>query len=165
MSNAFNDLMKRFGSYFKYDEDTDNKMKHKVRVMGELREAGFSDYQLGHSEVRQLFEIIENDEHVMAAIYGRVRLRGVAIIVATDKRVIYLDHIPFLDTLDEFNYMSISGISYSANGISWSVTIHTNLGDHTLANVKTSLAKKFTNYIESVCIDQPFGSRNISNNA
>lgn len=125
--------------------------------MGELRDAGFSTLQLHSAESRKLVEIIEIDEHIMAAIFGHVSPGGTAIIVATSKRVIYINHHLFMDDLDEFNYVAISGISYSTNGFFWSVTLHSGLDDRTLGCIKGVQAKKFISYIESLCIEHPFG--------
>jgi len=155
MSDYIVNLIKRLKIYFKGDEDSEDKIKHEMCVIEGLRDAGFSACQLRHLESRRLPEIVEKDEHIKAAIYGKAELRGKAVIVATDKRVIYFDHTPFLDTLDEFNYNVISGISYSTNGFSWSITVRTRSGNRTLEGVKNNQADKFINYIESVSIDQP----------
>lgn len=155
MTGHISNLIKRFQTNFKDNDNRDNKIKHEMRVMEELRDAGFGAGQLRHLESRRLPGIIEKDEHIKAAIYGKAEIKGSAIIVATDKRVIYFDHTPFLDTLDEFSYNVISGISYSTNGFSWSITVHIRLGDRTLESVKNNQADKFINYIESASIDQP----------
>lgn len=149
------EFLQQLKSYFLVNEDDDKKVKHSIRVTEDLRDLGFSAGQLRQLESRRMPEIIRADEQVKAAVFGRAETRSNAVMVATDKRVIYFDHTPFLDTLDEFNYAVVSGISHSSNGFSWSITIHTKIGDRNLQGIKTIQARQFINYIESSCIDQP----------
>jgi len=154
--DLFSRLVKRLSDYYKSGKNTDKDIKHKLRVTEELRDAGFNALQLRNTESRRLAGIIEDNEHIMAAICGHTLLNGVSVIAATNKRVIYINHHLFTDTLDEFNYISISGISYSTNGFFWSVTMHSGLGDRTLERIRGVQAKKFVGYIESLCIDRPY---------
>lgn len=155
MSGYFHDLIKRLEVYFKVNENSDDKIKHSMRVIEDLRDVGFSASQLRHLESRRMPEIVRPDERIKAAIHGTAEIKGHAIMVATDKRIIYFDHTPFLDALDEFNYVVVSGASYSTNGFSWSITVHTKIGDRTLTGVKNSQARRFIDYVELRCIDYP----------
>lgn len=155
MSGYFLGLLQRLKYNFNVNEKSEEKIKHELRVIEDLRDVGFSAGQLRHLESRRMPEIVAKNEQIKAAIHGTADIKGHAVMVATDKRVIYFDHTPFLDALDEFNYFVISGISYSTNGFSWSITVHSKIGDRTLVGVKNSQARGFINYVEQRCIDNP----------
>ena len=157
----FSDLTARLSDRFNLRRKTADDIKHRLRIKEEMRDAGLSPAQLRYAEVRHLPSIIKNDEHVKAAIFGHIKSGGVAIMVATNRRVIYIDHTPMVDNLDEFNYLTISGISYSSNRLSCAVTMHSSLDDRTLERVKNHQAKKFISYIETKSIDLPSGASDI----
>lgn len=157
MGSNTDGFARNFVNYFNSNKPSSDELKRRLRVSEELRDAGFTARQVSYVESKRLTAVISDDEHVMAAICGHAPKSGKAIIAATSRRVIYVDHRPFLDILDEFNYVAISGISYSTNGFFWSITMHSSLGDRILERIKGAQAKKFVNYVESMCINQPYG--------
>lgn len=126
---------------------------HRTRVHHELKAAGLTGYALLRAECRYLPSIIHEAEHIKAAIYGRVEGSGGAILVATNKRVIYLNRMPLFTTLDEVTYDLVSGISKGSNGLLSSVTLHTRAGDYTVRFGNLVSATKFVSFIEKKCIE------------
>ncbi len=122
--------------------------KHSERIKKELTKAGITKYGLLKGEARHLPAIIKEDEHIHGVVYGRVEL-GSAMIVATDKRVIYLDHKILFNRSDELTYDVVSGVSYNEQSGYAGIVLHTRLGDFSLRFVNLACAKKFVKYIET----------------
>lgn len=154
MSSAHRRPAKDLNDYTFNDLYVDEELQHELRVIEELSDIGFGFWQLRRAESKYIASIIEKDEHILSAIYGHVPSGGKAVLVATDTRVIYLDHVPLFETLDEFPYESIIGITYSVNVFMSAITLHTALGDRTLEHVKHRTSESFVNYIEKKCTEQ-----------
>ena len=90
--------------------------EHQRRVNEELMKAGLTRYALLKNEVRYLPHIIHEGEHIQAAINGR-SATGSVMLVATDKRVIYLDCKSFYTTSDEISYDVVAGVMYHVQGL------------------------------------------------
>lgn len=123
-------------------------MDHKTRIRHELIEVGVTSYGLRKPTIHNLPSVIHPDEHIKGVIYGW-RDKNTATIVATDRRLIYMDHKPFFRINDEISYDFVSGISHNAQGRFSGVIIHTRAGDYNLRFVNTECAKIFVQYIES----------------
>lgn len=74
-----------------------DKKLHRQRVISELKNAGMTTYGTMKMETEKLPSIIHDDEHIGGVVYGRTTGEkiGSAMIIATDKRVIFLDVKPF----------------------------------------------------------------------
>jgi len=122
---------------------------HKDRIKQELIKAGLSNLTLKRMEARHLPGVINQDEHVMAAIYG-LSDNFSAMLVATDRRIIYSERKPFYKMLDEVAYDVVSGVRYNLRGSRANVILHTRIKDYSLRFVSKKTAEKFVEYIESV---------------
>lgn len=131
----------------KFDED------HEARIRKELAAAGMSNYGLMKGETRHLSILIHPDEHIGGVIYGRYEGGG-GMLVATNKRVLFLDHKLFFKKTDEISYDVVSGVSYNKQGDYAAVTLHTRLGDYTLRYVNSRIGNRFVHFIENVQIEQ-----------
>ncbi len=129
-------------------------MTHADRIKTELAAAGVTPYGLRKMSSRHLPEVIHKDEHIMAAVYGQSG-SGSALIVATEKRVIYIDKKPFFSNVDELSFDIVSGVKIGTAGPFCALTLHTRLGDYELRFVNRACAKRFVSYIESRRIEQP----------
>lgn len=122
--------------------------KHIQRIKKELIDAGVTQYGLLKGESRHLPSLIHKDEHIHGVVYGRADF-GSAMIVATDKRVLYLDHRILFNKSDELTYDVVSGVSFNEQSGYAGVVLHTRLGDFALRFVNLTCAKRFVKYIES----------------
>ncbi len=122
--------------------------KHTERVRKQLQEAGLGSFTVLRAECRFLPSIIYHDEKIGAAVYG-LGPDGWCLVVATDKRVIYLDKKPFFVTKDILTYDIVSGVTSNQLGMFASVTLLTRGKQYALRFVNTSAAATFTQYIES----------------
>lgn len=134
----------------------DDANKNQVeRVNQELRRAGISKFTLHKFTTHYLPRVIHPDEHIQAAVYGRhTESEGIfgfieGALIATNKRVIFLNHQPGYTTMDEVGYDKIFGVNFSRAGFYASVTLFTEIANYTLSFTSPKAAKKFTNYIEN----------------
>ena len=122
--------------------------KHIQRIREELKKVGVSRYGLAKSESRYLPHIIHQTEKIGGVVYGWYE-NGMAMIIATDKRVIFLDKKPLFTTKDEITYDVVSGVRIDVGALYTSATLHTRVKDYSLKYVNPGCAKTFVKYIES----------------
>lgn len=123
------------------------------RVWRELRQQGMSTVAIRTEEGRYLPHIIHADEHVAGVAYGWSRGNFV-LLVATDRRVIYLDKKPLFIDQDEVTYNVVSGVNFGTVGLGATVVLHTRVKDYRLFTLNVAAARKFVDYIEARVIEQ-----------
>lgn len=121
--------------------------KHIARVRRELKDAGVTQYGLMKLSTRYVPEVIDLDERIGGAVYGW-GITGSAILVATDRRILYIDKKPFFTTSDEFTYDVVSGVKIHTGGPFCTVILHTRRNDFRLRYVNENCARKFVRFIE-----------------
>lgn len=123
---------------------------HKKRVAQELKDAGMTAYGFLKMETAKLPNIIHQDEHIGGVVYGRTTgdKIGSAMLIATDKRIVFLDVKPLFTTMDEVSYVVVSGIKESHAGPFAGVILHTKVRDYGLRFVNKKCADRFVEYIE-----------------
>jgi len=129
-------------------------MTHTERVRNELKKSGISSLALLRFTGHYLPKVIHENEHIEAAVFGRHKesegLFGYAehILVATDKRIIYLNHRPDYTTMDEVAYDVVSGVNISNAGVYASLKLFTKVANYTVSFAKLVCVKRFATYIE-----------------
>lgn len=132
-------------------EHTDKS--HHDRIFKELQEAGVTRYGMTKFAIHYLPNIIRKDEHVKGVVYGRYRDKqgtsnwNEGMLIATDLRIIFLDHKPGFTYTDEVTYDVVSGINFTTALFS-SVTLHTRVTDFQIRFTNTKCAENFTKYVE-----------------
>ena len=121
---------------------------HQQRIKKELAAAGMTTYGQFKMSSRHLPKVIEEDEHVHGVVYGHCGI-GLAMLVATDRRIIYLERRPLFTSMDDISYDVVAGVRVIDGGIFPSVTLHSRMGDYTLTYVNVTCAKRFAQYIEA----------------
>lgn len=128
---------------------------HAQRIAEELKAAGASSYGAVKFASRYLPHIIHQDEHIMAAVYGRYDEGGgllslsAGMLVATEKRVIFLDHKPGFTSMDEITYDVVSGVKKVSSALASTITLHTKVGDYVIRFANASGSDTFVHYIET----------------
>lgn len=122
---------------------------HDDRVKKELTDAGMNKYGFLKGETRHLPSIIQDDEHIGGVVYGRGQGAS-GMLVATNKRILFLDHKLFFKKTEEISYDAVSGISYNKQGEYSTVILHTKFGDFTLRFVNVKIGTHFVNFIENI---------------
>ncbi len=130
---------------------------HVERIRSELKSTGALWYDLLLPETYYLPAVIHHDEHIEGSVFGRYTLRNTAgrgALIATDKRVIFLDKKPLFVHYDEINFMIIGSVTYTHTAFVGYVTLHTRLGDFQLRTFNQRNAYNFCEYIEEKCLQQ-----------
>src|SRR3990167_3001819 len=130
------------------------------QIKKELRAAKVTAYGLLKQEARFLHKTIQEDEHIKAAIYGLYGdSKGVesssGMLVATDKRMLFIDRKPLITDIDEFGYESVIGININNALIFSAVDLHTRNKEYKFRNVNKSCARHMKAFIESYVLQNP----------
>ena len=126
---------------------------HKQRVNDELIAAGVTWFGMKKFAVKYLPKVIHENEHIGGVVYGRYKDKtgslsfNEGMLIATDRRVIFLDHKPGYTKVDELTYAVVSGIN-KITAIFSAVTLHTRLGDFTIRFANSKCATQIVSYVE-----------------
>ncbi len=120
---------------------------HQQRIKKELAQAGMTSYGQHKMSSRYLPNIIAEDEHIEGVVYGHSGT-GLSLLIATDRRIIYLERRPWFTSTDELSYEVVVGIRHIKAGLFPAIELHTRMGNYTLTYVNDKCASKFTEYIE-----------------
>ncbi len=119
------------------------------RIQEELKKAGMTSYGFSKVSTYHLPDLIHDDEHINGVVYGRQsKGMGAVMLVATNKRVLYLDYKPLYKNADEVTYDVVAGVKLSTVGPFAGVVLHTRVQDYSLRYVNINCAEIFTKYIE-----------------
>lgn len=127
---------------------------HTERIRSELKASGVSSIATRRFTGQYLPKVIHDDEHIHAAVFGHHKQMeaffGIAegMLIATDRRVIYLNHKPGFTTMDEVTYEVVFGVNITKAGIFSSVTLFTRIGNYTVSFARSGSVKKFADFIE-----------------
>jgi|SRR3989344_1423574 len=121
---------------------------HKQRIVQDLKRLGVSHSGLQTMEAHYLPQVIHADEQIGGVVYGMHR-DGFAMLIATDRRVIYLDKKPMFTNEEEITYFVVSGVILSHAGPGTTVTLHTKVKDFKIKTLNLHCAEGFVEYIES----------------
>jgi general stress protein 26 len=121
---------------------------HRERIKRELAKAGMTAYGQLKMSSRHLPKIIAQDEHIEGVAYGW-RGGGLAMLVATSQRIIYIERRPLFTSVDDLSYDIVAGVRIMDAGLFPSVDLHTRMGDYVLTYVNPTCAHRFARYIES----------------
>lgn len=120
--------------------------KHHARVVQELKLLGASWYGQTMMEARYLPRIIHPDEHLEGVVYGWQEA-GIVMMVATDRRVLFVDKKPLYARDDEISYLSVRGVRSAYKLFVVTVTLHTQMDDFA---VTTLNHKCVTHFVRSI---------------
>ena len=120
---------------------------HQARVLQELKNLGVSRSGLSSMESRYLPSIIHADEQLCGVVYGHHQA-GFAMLVATDRRIVFLDKKPLFVDQDDIAYGVVAGVSYGHAGLGSTVTLHTRIKDYAIQTFNKKSAEGFVRYME-----------------
>lgn len=136
---------------------------HYQRVRRDLKNAGVTWYGMLKNESQYLPRLIHADEQIKGVVYGRYQ-NGSAMLVATNKRVIFLDKKALFTTFDEVSYDIVSGVSLSSQNGHGTLTLYTRVANYCLRFVNTKAAQRFVTFLESNRLEQDPGPTNTMHN-
>ena len=126
---------------------------HEERIKQELKDAGVTRFGMLKFAVKDLPSIIHKKEHINGVVYGRYGEKTGSLtlvegmLVATDHRIIFVDHKPGYTSTDEITYDVVSGVKKTTAVFS-AVTLHTRIGDYTIRFANSRCAAIFVRYVE-----------------
>lgn len=128
-------------------------LSHTERIQLEVKNAGVS--KVGHWKLgtRYLPHIIHPNEHIGGVVYGW-NDEGSVMLVATDRRIIYLDKKPLFFDEDEVTYDVVSGVSFSKAGLASTVVLHTRVKDYKVKTFNEKSAGIFIECIEAQVLER-----------
>ncbi len=125
------------------------------RIGRELDEVGVTMYGRAKFACRLLPQIIHDNEHIGGAVYGRYSTGdnllkwNEGMLIATNKRIIFLDHKPGFEALDELTYDVVSGMQKVYAWPFTSFTLHTRICNYSLRYVNQKCVDAFMHYVEN----------------
>lgn len=122
------------------------------RIKQQLRALGVSGAVLLTQESRYLPHIIHPDETIWGVVYGKTK-DGFAMLLATNRRVIYLDKKPLFVNQDEVTYDVVSGVNRSHVGLGTTLILHTRIKDYVVQTLNDKCARGFVNAIEQLKVE------------
>ena len=126
-----------------------------ARIRQELIEAGVTPYGMSKSEAKSLYDYLGDNEHVVAVVYGQVEGSS-AMMVASDRRLVFLDIRALHIVEDEASYYSFGDISVD-EGVAFSkVEIRTKPRNYSFRMVNKRCARRFLNAMERLAIDPAY---------
>lgn len=118
-------------------------------LRSDLLSIGASRYSLWLPETKYLARLLEPDERVHGAVYGRYKDgSGRGALFATKRRVIFIDKKPLFVHFDELGFMFINSVTFSHTGPYGIVALHTRSGDFIIRTLKISAAENFVKVVE-----------------
>lgn len=145
---SFNDAPKRSSdSVLAHNQLTGQAFRsHADRVDTELKACGATGFDLILPETRYLHRVILPGEHIKGSVYGRYQ-SGRGALVATDRRILFIDKKLLFSHFDEIDFIVVGGVSRTRVGLSGVVTLHTRLGDYKIRTFNQKNARNFVDYI------------------
>ncbi len=127
--------------------------KHKTSITSSLKRLGANQYDLWLPETHSLPAFIRADETLEGIIYGKYHISselpsGRGALVATNRRVIFIDRKPGYTRATEIAYDVVSAITRSQTGFTNYVTLNTRLADITIRTFNPRCAMSFVEAIE-----------------
>jgi general stress protein 26 len=121
--------------------------KDSRNITKELKAVGVRTIGLIAPESKVLRKMLHDDELIKGVVYGKYT-GGLAWLIATNKRIIFIDRKPFFTTTDELSYDIVAGVKMNSAGAFCSVILHTRMGDYTISYANPHSAEVFVRYIE-----------------
>lgn len=121
---------------------------HAKRIRNELKAAGVGPIGILTPESRHLAGILHADEHIGGAVYG-LYPGGLAWLVATSHRIMFMDHKPFYTTTDEMTYDVVVGVQATRAGPFDAVILRTRVNNYMIRFANPKSARIFIDFIET----------------
>lgn len=130
----------------------DAPSEHKTRVLDDMKRLGASKLELLSSEASYLHKVIHPKEVIGGIAFGHHET-GYCMLIATNRRVIFLDKKPFFANVDDITYDVVGGVTLGRAGFGSTLTLHTRIKDIKLMTINDKSAKTFVDYVELRCLE------------
>lgn len=131
-------------------------VEHKNRILAALKAVGAGSYNMLLPETHSMYLVIHPFEQITGVVYGRYKqdrqglqpITGRGVLVATDKRIVFVDKKPLFIRSIEISYMVVAGIAYSRVGLIGTVTLYNKTGDIRIRTFNQTCAYHFVEAVE-----------------
>lgn len=135
---------------------------HIQRVREELIAAGTTKYGMLKFASRYLPNIIHENECIRAVVYGRHKMENFALsnegmLVATNKRMIFIERKPGYTSVDELSYEVVAGLNVSVTPFFSAITLYTRMSSYTIRFANKNCVNRFAEYVERRRLDMEEG--------
>lgn len=119
--------------------------------------------------VKHLPKVIHKKEHIKAVVYGRYKEKdgpsfSEGLLVATNLKILFLDHKPGYTKTEEITYGIVSGVNQTTAVFS-AVTLRTRLGDYSIRFANAKCTANFVRYVENRRLEKANGSNKSTSHA
>lgn len=125
---------------------------HEQRIRSDLQRLGVSNWGLWHSEAAYLPHVIHPNESIEGIVYG-FRGSDFVYLVATDRRIVYINKMPLFSTEQELSYENVAGVRLEHAFMGVAVTLLTKTEDFHILTFNKASAQTFADYIETRCLE------------
>jgi hypothetical protein len=129
---------------------SDVRRKH---IDDQLRVAGLSWWGFLTSEMKVLPTLLFEDEMIHGVLCGQSSV-GYVALVATDRRILFVDKKPLYLKTEDVPYSTINSITFEWVGFKGIVELHTRVGDYRIRTINRRAADVFHEYIRGRSVDQ-----------
>jgi hypothetical protein len=103
---------------------------------------------LGRKEIKELPAILWEDESVERLVQGTYE-NGIGVLVATNKRLIFVDKGMVRLRVEDFPYDKVTSIQYETGWVMGTITIFASGNRADIKNVAKELCKTFADYVRA----------------
>lgn len=126
--------------------------EHQKRVLEDMKRLGATRIELYSSEASYLHKVIHHEEQIGGISFGHNEV-GYSMLIATNRRVIFLDKKPFFANVDDISYDVVSGVSLGHAGPGSTLVLHTRIRDIKLMTMNDKSAEIFVDYVQMRCLE------------
>lgn len=120
-------------------------------IKAQLRFIGAGKFILARGEIRELPGILWDDEQILKVAYG-IHEGGTGLLLATDKRLLFVDKRFFHLRCDEIPYDFIMGAKFKLGMFTGTLIIPSRVSDLELKGIPKRQAREFAEFIdEKIC--------------
>lgn len=127
-------------------------MRTYSQVKKELLAHGANKYMVNSLEAKALPKILHDSEKILAFIYGAYDHRF-GMMVATDRRLIFLDSSWIGQRVDDIPYHMVASVEYDLGPLWGHVQVHARSKTYHFRLIKKNLVGHFAKVIERSIID------------
>ncbi len=129
-----------------------------MQLREHLKSLGYRQWRMLQSnELRELPNLLRDKEVVKKAIYGSYE-GGWAMMVATDKRVIFLDRKLFRSKVQYLAYRNIFSFDYSSDILYGQLELHARGAKIRLSRIRRKYLVDFCRYLDEV-VEEPYENK------
>jgi len=136
-------------------------MANTLDVRKQLLQAGFRNKYMGWSAINQLPMILEEDEMIERAISGMYE-GGYAVILATNRRILFLDKKPFSFRAEDIHYEMVSEVEHYMGPIMAKLRIHGLSKSIELSSLHHSSVQSFAIHVEKIANQMRLNMSNVN---